>query len=781
MKYRLLLLLAAFSLCAWPQPWSTFLDPSRAIDWTNGVGFAIPNYTTNCATQPTLTANSVAAAITNRQQMQTALASCDATHNVVNIPAGTYYIYGWNYGTQGRQVVRGAGPLSTSVVLTASGGFSMQPANPLGWANQLPPSGTQQCLWSGGFTQGSTTITLSSCIGTPTASQLLILSQANDSSDTGGVYICDSYNANCAVEAAGNPDGPRIGSSTYSQQQVTWINSVTNNGDGTYSVAISPGVYFSNVRIGQTPFARWPNTVQNEGLENITIDHSYISPAPTAGTPTSGGSCSPGTHTALVVFVYPENFSNVLSTPSAASSVFTCVSATGQTVPLTIPTGPTGTIARNIYVTKAGNIGNYFLVAANTINDNTTTSYSFSTADTSLTGITAPSNNTPIGISNCYQCWIKNVRGLYAGRDHVTMYQSLSPILRDSYFYEAQAHGSQSYGVELTIVSGALIENNIFQSLVNSIMFGQASGSVIGYNFAIAEGFTNTASQTVSAGHNAGNGMNLFEGNNFFGIWSDDSWGSNSGSTLFRNVMRGWESGKSQYTYAAMVEARNRGFNIVGNILGQPNYHTHYESYSPSTYGGSAADVSVYNLGWSNISACGTWPCDSLARSTLMRWGNWDTVTNATKWDSTEASPAAVPYVNANFTSTYFGSLSRTLPASLYYASKPSWWPAAKAWPPIGPDVTGGNVGACQGGTYDGPTTNSPGSQATSSGQCTGGTLTTQWASHITSIPAQDCYLNVMGGPPDGSGNMLNFDASRCYTTYGTKPSSPTGLTVTVH
>src|SRR3954453_4927128 len=101
MKHRILLFLAAFSLPAYPQAWSTFLDPSRAIDWTSA-GFTIPSYTTDCATQPTLTANSSSAAAANATSIQNALASCDATHNVVNIPAGTYYVTGWTYGSAGK-------------------------------------------------------------------------------------------------------------------------------------------------------------------------------------------------------------------------------------------------------------------------------------------------------------------------------------------------------------------------------------------------------------------------------------------------------------------------------------------------------------------------------------------------------------------------------------------------------------------------------------------------------------------------------------------------------
>jgi hypothetical protein len=149
-----------------------------------------------------------------------------------------------------------------------------------------------------------------------------------------------------------------------------------------------------------------------------------------------------------------------------------------------------------------------------------------------------------------------------------------------------------------------------------------------------------------------------------------------------------------------------------------------------------------------------------------MRWGNWDVVNNATQWNTTESATEANTYVNANFTTSYFSTLAHTLPASLYYNAAPSWWPAGKAWPTTGPDITTGNLGECSGGTY-------AGAMATSSGQCTGGTLVTAWASHVYSIPALDCYLTVMGGPPDGSGSVLNFSAPNCYA-----PASSYTLTV---
>jgi hypothetical protein len=406
-----------------------------------------------------------------------------------------------------------------------------------------------------------------------------------------------------------------------------------------------------------------------------------------------------------------------------------------------------------------------------------------------------------VTIYNADQCWIRNVRSMYGGRNHVWVYLSSNAVIRDSYFYQNQSHTSVSYGIEFSQSSAALVENNIFQQITfGPTMFGPGSGIVLGYNYVVDNAYADPNFSPGNASHNAGNGMNLWEGNNVPALNSDDSWGGSSTATWYRNLLTGWAAGKTQYTYPVSIENSNRAFNVIGNVLGQPGYQKTYEAYATSSSGGvnggDAVNTSIYVLGWSGYNGWGGCQnhtgaspgssCDPLSRSTLMRWGNWDVVTNGTKWDSTEASPAAVPMVNANFTSTYFTSLTHTLPASLYYSAKPSWWPAGKAWPAIGPDVSSGNLGICT-GTY-------AGAQATASSQCSGGAASGAWAAHVTSLPAQDCYLNVMHGAPDGTGSALSFDAGLCYTATGsgtngggtgggtttTPPPIPTGVTLTV-
>jgi hypothetical protein len=710
-----LLVLLGIGARAQSLPSSNFLDASRSIDWSTA-GFTIPSYSANCATQPTM-GNGAGNAAANTASIVAALNSCDASHNVVNIPSslgatgGVWYINKLAF-PHGSVVLRGAGPQSTKLTLESTGGcvggignqgICMVDSGGIynGNAAALPPSGTQQCTWSGTngtagtYTKGATTLNFTACGGTPPNGKIIILDQANDTTDTNGVYICQQNNStNCNNDGTGNNDGRVIGGVSYSQQQVTLITGVTSLGGGAYTVTVSPGVYFSNIRTAQSPGAWWPGYVKNMGLENMSLDGSLL----------DGGT---------------------------------------------------------------------------------------------------------VGMGQCYQCWVKNVVSTFAHRNHIGIYMSMNDVVRDSYFYQAQNHTSNSYGVELEESSGVLVENNIFQQTVAPLMFGQGSGSVVGYNFGIYNYYTGNGDdppdvmEAASSSHNSGNEMNLWEGNTMQSIWSDNVWGSSSQTTYFRNSLTGWQAifRANGTCYPNLCEetpiiirAFNRGYNVVGNVLGQPSFNTGYEMYATSTSGGvnGSEDSSIYSLGWAtggfggaNNGACSATLCDSLSRSSLMRWGNYDTINNAVQWNSTEASPASIPWVcqsgtatgcpSGTFTSTYFNSLAHTLPNSLYYPGTPSWWPTGSIpFPPIGPDVTGGNDGICSAGVY-------AKSQAYSASQCPSGSVTPAWGGHVNAIPAQVCYLNTMSGPPDGSGSELTFDAGNCYPTgSGSDTVSPPNLTYTI-
>ena len=280
----LLVLSLSFSVdCRAQQQWSGIIDPSRAESWQTNAGFTIPAYTVPCATQPSLLAGSTNDSA-NTTAIQNALNSCDSAHNVVNLPAGTYYVAGITFGTQGFEVLRGAGANQTHLIFTAeagcagmSHGVCMLAAN---WtysgAGNVLPGGSSQCTWTAGYAQGTTSITLSSCGSAPPLNQTLILDQANDTSDTGGVYMCDGSTSNCTYEGARNADGRVINGNLYSETQVVTVKGVTSLGSGSYTVTISPGVYSTNIRASQTPGAWWPGFIQNTGIENLTLDGTEL-------------------------------------------------------------------------------------------------------------------------------------------------------------------------------------------------------------------------------------------------------------------------------------------------------------------------------------------------------------------------------------------------------------------------------------------------------------------------------------------------------------------------
>jgi hypothetical protein len=328
----------------------------------------------------------------------------------------------------------------------------------------------------------------------------------------------------------------------------------------------------------------------------------------------------------------------------------------------------------------------------------------------------ASGNRSDLYVIWCYGCWVKGVRDLNSDRNHVWLYQSAHSTVRDSYFYGTKNAASQSYGVESYMGSDNLVENNIFQHIAGPLMAGGAcSGMVEAYNYAFDDYYNVSATwmQGSNYQHAAGIDHVLHEGNEGPGFTADVVHGTHNFLTAFRNYFVGWDIGKTAQTVPINLYSFTRYGNMVGNVLGKPGYHDHYESSPPAF---DAADTSIYRLGDpGNLPAALT---DTLVVSTLLRWGNYDVVNDAARWEPSEVPSALAEFANAV-------PADQTLPASLYLPGKPGWWPAAVPFPPIGPDVTG-----------------APGP---------GG--------HAYANPAHVCYDAT---PKDGNG-VLQFDRASCY------------------
>ena len=637
--FPLIAICFCFSVFSHAQSWSGIIDPSRAADWSNvGISGGVPSRSTQCGS--TISAYSGSASAIN-----SAIAAC-GSGQYVHLGTGTFTLSsGITFAGHSNVTLRGDGPMNTILVFS-SGSFCYSgncdvllgaASNVYDGSSSITPpcggSNASNCAnWTAGYAQGTTQITLSN-IGssTPVAGSLLILDQANDTSDPGGVIQCD--NATGGVCAGnGGSFGRTIGGVQYSQEQVVRVVSVSGS---TYT--ITPGVYANNIRSSQSPGVWWNSGLLIlSGIENLTLDHSH---------------------------------SSVVS-------------------------------------------GEVFY--------------------------------------DCYQCWMKNVRSLNSGRNHIWIAQSSEVVVRDSYIFGVQSGGGEeSYGVEAMESSDSLIENDIFDQISSPIMFDDVSGFVVGYNLSWNNVFSNANfMQTSYPSHDAGNHMNLFEGNYFNGLDADNQHGNSPLTTVFRNWLPGNQPSpynKTEQTQSFGVDAKARAWNVVGNVLGTPGYHNNYET-SPNT-SSSNCNTSIYALGWGSVGAGCSTPGvpesvaspDPTVATSMLRWGNYDTVHASVQWNAAEVPTTGMTWVKGNAVPA-----SHSLPISFYYNAKPSWWASAfttPPFPPIGPDVTGG----------PGP-----------------GGFAYQNLAYL-------CFANGTF-----SNGMLNFDANNCYSGSTTVPAPPTGLSAVV-
>jgi|HubBroStandDraft_6_1064221.scaffolds.fasta_scaffold02985_6 hypothetical protein len=399
-------------------------------------------------------------------------------------------------------------------------------------------------------------------------------------------------------------------------------------------------------------------------------------------------------------------------------------------------------------------------------------------------------NQTAVGLQNAWECWVSGVTISNFYEFAVYGLDIAHTTIKDSYTFHSNGH-PDAYSLRTTVADSDLIQNNIIQQWKNSYACdGPCVGEVLAYNFSVDQIVPGPTDMMWGSywTHSAGDDFMLREGNAGNQAQDDNVHGTHLNQTSLRNFYWGFEScingttGASNCGTSTVKDTASTAFvessgvryaNNLGNILGTPGFTTTYQTATPfSAY-------AAWNIGGGNGNV--GLPTDPLVGSTMLRWGNWDTVNAATLFCTAKGTPiAACPEDDRGDTAPVYPGLSNpstTIPASLYLTSEPSWF-GSIPWPAIGPDVSGGNIGQC-GGKID--TTAYAGLPATKSSQCASGqSLLTAWAGHVNTNPAMNCYLNVMGGPPDGTGGGLPFNPITCYGDPPPPPAPPTGLSAVV-
>lgn len=357
--------------------------------------------------------------------------------------------------------------------------------------------------------------------------------------------------------------------------------------------------------------------------------------------------------------------------------------------------------------------------------------------------VNASSSNFAVALVFCNYCWIKNVTVTNVARSGYYAFFGYRTELRDGYISGGNAPGGPTqYGIEIDRSTLTKVENNIMFGVTSPFLGESSSGVVVAYNYA-----HRTPTDNVFPGfatHRSHMWASLFEGNIVYKLQFDNVWGSGSHNTVYRNYLAGTHPNATNYRVPLAIDAYNRYVNVVGNVLSATNstYLTVYECSDLNEVNNT--ETYVYDIG--GFGGCDNEiPRDTTTRTSLMRWGNWDKVTYAasgstagTRWctgsgtgssgaDAYNTACTASERAEADATFPGLTSPSTTLPASFYLSAKPSWF-GSVAWPPTGPDITGGNISNVGG--------------------------------HANKNPAQVCYDATA---KDVNGFLTAFDAAACY------------------
>lgn len=800
------------SFLAAQNPWSSVLSSSRAINWGNVGAPNIEVIRTQCGS--TIAAYGSSGSPVSASTINTALAACPYNGFVLLGP-GTFYLSSAIFFPIGGSssiscttscsniTLRGTGANSTFLIFSGAGssgncgGHSIcagsTDLNYWGGASNVANftgASATSTVTAGTYTQGGTFLSLSSvtnlAVGAP-----LILDQIDDQGDNGGLYSgCEigisvangqpfgDSSGSCAPVALINGSERGSGNLTTIRGQQQIVNVVAITGSGPFTVQVSPGIYAPNWATGKTPQGWWAtHPVYNDAVENLSQDITAITSSTNGITFFNCTGCwvkgvrsittsSAGTGWYHVGFT----ICNKCTVRDSYHYGFT-----GDDYGFTVNIGSDILMENNIGQTP----GEDFFIDSDC--EGCVWTYNFS-VNPLFTGNSAWMSQSSFfhGLS-LYDLAEGNIgSGLYSDSFHGT--HIFNTQFRNRWDGHEQNQGSVT---SQSTVAIRLSAGSRFDNVIGNIL-----GSP-GYHttYKALPGATSTTLYKSVIGVGLYPESNVNDGLSnpttmYWGNWDNVTnavrWCGDSSNT-------GWST-----TCASTSEIPttvNEGA-VFNQQIGTGDGTTKIFSATLSNTSLVAGSSSAFKCITLNTSACGTLQksvyANDTANGTFINSGSTSGALTGTINYSTgsvtltfAAAPASgvgvwVNYMQQTSTSIPYSNTvpgTQTLPASFIYSTQPSWWTSGKVWPSIGPDVTGGDVGQCSGGTYSSSEVTSSQSSQCSTG---GGTFTAN--TFTISNPAMDCYFNVMGGNANGTNGPLAFNPASCYSVSSSAPSAVTGL-----
>jgi len=279
-----------------------------------------------------------------------------------------------------------------------------------------------------------------------------------------------------------------------------------------------------------------------------------------------------------------------------------------------------------------------------------------------------------IEVSNAAYCWIKDVQtDATIGGMHIDLTGTYRCVVRDSYVHNSANYGfgADCYGIVVRCgAADNLVENNIARYMNKPIQLAvSGGGNVIGYNYADNSWADPATFQEDNFDtHCAFPHMELMEGNYVPHMKASTTHGNSGYLTYFRNYassqyapppVAGSTAKQTGNILAIGFDPGDLNMTVIGNVLGS----------SAATDLGTAPVSNTY-MCFGDGGACIYYFGNNTDISYTSLWshGNYDTVTPGVVWN-----PKITTHV---------------MPASLYLAAKPAWWPSGSAWPWAGSDLT---------------------------------------------------------------------------------------------